>query len=126
MVHLSIVPEGVIVPLPLRPVGLEEEEHVAEEVQPDAHIVGGVGAQPRHAHAQEGLAAAWISLGQGGDLVVEDDEAVHNDLQRIVLARGPETGKVAASANVLIKMWLLNDEFFSSKHMTKNKTKMVK
>ena len=42
-----------------------EEVHVAEEVQGDTDIVGGVSAQDRHTDREKGL-------------VVKDDQAVHD------------------------------------------------
>ena len=51
---------------------LVEEVHIAEKVKGDTNIVGGVSAEGCHTDGEEGL-------------VVEDDQAVHDQLKRVVI-----------------------------------------
>ena len=49
---------------------LEEKKHVADEIEDDTGVVGGVRAQDRHADGEEGLVEEYDD---------QDDQDDHND-----------------------------------------------
>ena len=52
---------------------LEEKKHVADEIEDDTGVVGGVRAQDRHADGEEGL------MEEHDDQDDQDDQDDHND-----------------------------------------------
>ena len=90
---------------------LEEKKHVADEIEDDTGVVGGVRAQDRHADGEEGLVEEHDDQDDQDDhddhndlinhnnpddpgnqddpdLVVEDDQAVHDGLEGVVVLVG--------------------------------------